>query len=388
MHFSDTYYPQINGVTTAVETYMKELVLQGHKVLFIGPSQTFTETKKKAHGIQFYMARSIPFSIYTGFRLVLPNIFTMHRILKEFQPDIIHIHIPGVLGNLGKYFAKVFKIPVVATYHTLFSAATMYFSPRRMFNMYKLRHKGKTDTLGAKFAWNILTRFHNGCNLITAPTKVVAEAILKYGIVKPIVVVPNGLQISNFPPKKSLNETNKILHVGRLGYEKSVDILLYAYKQLQTSYPESELIIAGDGPARAYLEQVTRTLNLQDNVSFLGMVPHDQVPALYRSSSFFVTASAFETQGLVILEAMLSGLPVVAAAKWGPTELVTNGRNGYLFEAGNIDGCANAMKKLLDDKNKLKTLGKNARQFALQFDVPRVTKKLITVYQSLLNQSS
>jgi glycosyltransferase involved in cell wall biosynthesis len=311
---------------------------------------------------------------------------SLYRVLKEFKPDIIHVHTPFVLGILGTIFAQLLHVPLVSTYHTLFSQGAVYLSPRRMFSrarLSKIDSIQDEQSLMAQIIWKLQIIFFNISDAVIAPTQVIADTLKKQGIKTKMRVLPSGLDSTKFTEKTAYTSTMRVLHLGRLGLEKSTDVILKAFSQVIKKLPKAQLIIAGDGPAKVKLQRITRELHLQNNVTFLGQINNNDAPALYRSCDVFTTASTFETQGLVLLEAMLSGLPVVAAAVNAPCELIEPGKNGYLFKEGNDTQCAEQLISLLK-KPALIKMGKNAREYGVTFDSSLTSNKLISYYRILI----
>lgn len=386
IHFSDTYYPNLNGVVVAVEQFAKRAAAAGHKVILFVPACSLKKTVEHHENLTIYRIRSIPFPIYPGVQAALPNLARMFTQIREFKPDIVHIHTPAVLGVLGIIFAQILSVKIVNTYHTLFSMGTAYLSPKRLIPGAKIQVASNEEGLLSLIAWKLQVIFFNLSDLVIAPTKIIEKTIKKQGVKARIFTLPSGLDLSQFPQKKIGTLRYKIIHLGRLGFEKATDIIIKAFGQIKEKYPQATLTIAGDGPDRKNLEKLAVSLGLRDSVTFLGMVPHEKVSALYREHDVFMTASPFETQGLVLNEAMLSGLPVIAAAVYAPREIVKEGKNGYLFAEGNIEDCVKKTILLFRDPKKFSTLAKNARKSAEAFDSILLTNKLLTTYQKLAHK--
>lgn len=385
VHFSDTYYPVVNGVSFAIEQYAAEMG-KDHKVLVICPSCSLRSVTEQKGNVTFRKLRSLSFPIYPGVQAVVPNVISLYKLLKEFKPDIIHTHTPFTLGILGTLFSQIMGVKLVSTYHTLFSSTVMYLSPRRFINGHNLTMKPKNEEQGIVelITWRLQMIFFNLADAVIAPTKIVETTLKAQGIKTKTKVIPSGINTEQFACKTNFTKTKHILHLGRLGLEKSTDIVIKAFAEVLKKTPDAKLIIAGDGPAKASLVSLTKSLKISPSVEFLGMVDHSKVPEVFRSCDFFVTASTMETQGLVILEAMLSGLPVIAAAVYAPIDLIKDDYNGYLFKENDIDECAKHMSSLIEGE-KLEEIGRNAREFAEAFDSARLAQELITYYKEILS---
>jgi glycosyltransferase involved in cell wall biosynthesis len=196
-------------------------------------------------------------------------------------------------------------------------------------------------------------------------------------------VLSNGIELPKFPVKTEYKNRQRILHTGRLGFEKNIGVVIKAFARVGQKYPDARLTIAGDGPARKELEKVTRDMVVEDKVRFLGMVKREKLAEIYREHDMFVTASAMETQGLVVLEAMASGLPVVAVNKYALPDLVKNWRNGFLVGVGDDRGMASRIMKLINDGTLTERMGREARKTAGEHDLDKVIERLEEIYEQL-----
>lgn len=382
IHFTDTYHPQLNGVTIAVEQAVNNLAKDNNVILF-SPAYSIRSSVTKTGKLTHYKGRSLPFPIYPGVHAVLPNVVKIYRIIKKFKPDVIHIHTPFVLGVLGVLMAQIMGIKAVGTYHTLFSMGTSaYLSPKR-FIPGKNIHVSSEEGIVASLVWKIQVIFFNLCNAVISPTSIIAKTIKEQGIHTKIKVLPNGVELAKFPAKKDYAHTKRVLHLGRIGYEKAIDTTVKAFAIVHKEMPEAKLVIAGDGPALKSIKQLVRSLKLTEVVEFLGMVDPVKTPEVYRSCDTFTTASPFETQGLVLVEAMLSGLPVVAAAVNAPIDIIKHGETGYLFKESNEKECAKYLLELLKKPQQIEVVGKNARKYAERFDSSKLTAELLNFYKTL-----
>lgn len=387
VHFTDTYHPLINGVTMAVEQYAEKASASNNVLVFAPSYSVFSKITKQNRVTRKYV-RSIPFPIYPGVHAALPNLISMYRMLKRFKPDIIHIHTPFVLGILGVIFSQILGVKLVGTYHTLFSMGSMYLSPKRLIPGAKLESATESEhSILAQIAWKLQLIFFNICDSVIAPTKIIATTLKKQGIKSPISILPSGVELEQYPVKTDFTPTFKLIHLGRLGYEKATDTIIRAVKMVHAEIPNLELVLVGDGPAKGYLQKLTKEMGLQKKVTFVGMVPNKKTPEFYRSCDAFITASPFETQGLVLIEAMLSGLPVIAAGVNAPVDLISQGKNGFLFAEGEVEECAGYIRELYKQPARIKEMGLHARSFAEQFDSTKTSDKLLAHYRNLLRKN-
>jgi glycosyltransferase involved in cell wall biosynthesis len=356
-----------------------------NKVLLIVPSYSIFGKIETNGNITIRKIRSFPIPIYPGAQLAFPNLITLYKTIAKFQPDIIHTHSPFTLGALGTIFAQILRIPLVSTYHTLFSSTLIYLSPRRFMKGQKLIMKPDSSEKGIseRIVWQIQVIFFNIATAVIAPTKIIAEKLKKQGIRTRLVTIPSGLDISEFSCKDDFTPTFKIFHLGRLGLEKSMDVIIHAFAYFVKKFPKATFTLVGDGPAKKSLEHLVKQLKIEKSVTFTGRIEHKDTPALFRAHDIFITASTMETQGLVLLEAMLSGLPVVAAAVNAPIDLVKNGRNGYLFTENDAEMCAKRIEEIYK-KNTLEKMGRNARKYAETFDSKKKSQEIVNYYKKLV----
>jgi glycosyltransferase involved in cell wall biosynthesis len=231
--------------------------------------------------------------------------------------------------------------------------------------------------------WRLQMIFFNLADAVIAPTQVIENTLVAQGIKTRTKVIASGINTKQFSCKTDFSLKNRILHLGRLGLEKSTDVVIKAFALVHKELPDMKLIIVGDGPARTSLQQLAEELGIKDSVEFTGMLDHAKAPEMYRSCDIFVTASTMETQGLVLLEAMLSGLSIIAVAVNAPVDLVKDGYNGYLFPENNTEKCAKSMLSILKDPNRI-AMSKNARTFAESFGSELLSQELVSYYHEIL----
>lgn len=370
--FTDTYEPQINGVVTAIKLFKKELESSGHEVYIVCPKTPGYKTSENVFAL-----RSFTFKPYPEYRGALPSL-KLIKWIKNIKPDIIHVHTPVSIGLLGITIAKIFSKPLIATYHTLMEEYfKIYFLPKRLKKKY-------FQLLSEKFMKKYTKFFFNKAQIITTPSLAIKEHIKNCGARKPIVVLPTGVDTDFFKPKTKPKK-NLVLWVGRLGKEKSLDILLKAFSIVQQELSKAKLIIVGDGPERKNLEDLAKKLSL--NTEFKGYVKREELPQYYSRAWVFVSPSTTETQGLTVIEAFACSCPVVVANALGFKDFVRHGKNGFFAKPKNKKDFAEKMLKILQDLKLRKKLSKNARKTAEEFSITNQTKKLISIYEKCLNEN-
>lgn len=408
-YFTDSYWPKVDGITVSVAEFSKRLSKK-NQVKVYAPDYG-GKAKGESGPFEVERYRSIKALTYKEQYLATPNIVKLLASIKNFEPEVIHIHSPATMGLMGMMAARWLKVPVVGTYHTLVSELGVYFSIKGMWGGWmgevkeRLASSGLvsdflTEVEGAgemvreenreegegfkKLAWLIVNRFYNLLDVVVAPSGAIERELVTRGVTKPVVVVSNGVDTTKFKPKKSYTDGYKIVHVGRLGYEKRVDVVLRAFGEVAERHEQARLVIAGDGPARKDLERLAADLGLTDKVKFLGMYPRDGLGEVYRGGDVFVTASPMETQGVVILEAMACGVPVVGVDKYAVPDVVKPGVTGYLAPPGDFEKLAEGIEMVLGSKKRAEKLGRAARKAAEKEDVEKSVKKVEELYVDLI----
>jgi len=234
-------------------------------------------------------------------------------------------------------------------------------------------------------AWRYTAAFFNHFPLVTTPSQVMARELTAHGLRVPVVAVSNGVDTRLFRPgpRVSGKDDVTVLHVGRLSYEKNVDLLLRAFALVAERHSTARLTIAGDGPDRAVLTRLSGELGLGERVCFTGFVPHEQLPALYQAADLFATASTIETQGLVVLEAMACGLPVAGVDALALPEAVHHGVNGFLAPAGDEAALTRHLARLVVDASLRRRMGAASRRLAEAHSLERVAAQYGQIYEQV-----
>ncbi len=379
--FTDCYYPQVNGVVTSVLMLEEELIKLGHEVIIV--------TVKVPNHIDdkdnIFRINSIPFSRWKEFRLGVPIFSEPFKQLKNMKFDVIHTHTEFSIGLLGKYMAKSLDIPALHTYHTMYEDYSHYvFNHKYGKNLIK-----KAIIRGSK----LYVKQYDG---IIAPTDKTKNALRRYGVGNNIFVVPTGINLrqfskfnSNHPEliklrkKYALSNDDKIiLSLGRVSEEKSIQNIINQMPELIKEEPYVKLLIVGDGPYKNKLQKLCTKLNLNDHVIFTGQVPFDCVSYYYSLADVFVSASKTETQGLTIMEAMATGIPVVVYDDLNVKDVVIDGVSGRLFIKDTE--LTKSLINCFENEYKTKKLSKKATEIIANLSKESYAKKAEHVYYEIL----
>ncbi len=364
--FTETFYPKVDGIVTRLCRTVEQLQRAGDRVLVFSPDYGITEYK----GAEVYGVTGYPLPLYPELKLAFPTP-SLGRKLEAFNPDLIHVVNPAVLGVGGIYYAKSLKIPLVASYHT--------HLPKY------LQHYG----LGVlePLLWELLKAAHNQAELNLCTSMAMVEELRNHDIER-VDLWQRGVDTELFQPHLASREMRDrlsqghpdsplLLYVGRLGAEKEIDRI----KPVLEAIPDARLALVGDGPTRQQLEQHFAGTP----TNFVGYLHGEELASAFASADAFIFPSRTETLGLVLLEAMAAGCPVVAAARGGILDIVTDGVNGYLFDPDEDNGAIAATQRLLANQIERQSLRQNARKEAEQWGWQAATAQLRRYYQTILN---
>lgn len=377
--FSDSYRPYTSGVVHSIETFKAELEALGHDIYIFAPSYP----NWKASEEKVFRFFSVPAPTNRDFSLAIPFDRRLKKIFRIWQPDIIHVHSPFILGRLGAKYARALKVPLVFTFHTLYEEYVHYFPFARMITK--------------KFTRLIARNFCNRCDLVIAPTEAIKKYLQEIGVRVPVESIPTGIKIEEFSfsdrnwlrRRYQIPAQDKILlFVGRLGQEKNIDFLLESYFKVNKELPGTRLILVGGGPEEQSLKKRVTQEGLLENVIFTGKIPKEEVAKYYAGADLFVFASVTETQGLVIAEAKAAGLPVVAVKAFGVSEMVVDGEDGLLTRL-NLEDFARKILLLLNNDGLRKNFALWARKNAKEkLSSRNCAVRLLEGYQTLLKLRS
>lgn len=366
--FTETFLPKVDGIVTRLRHTVEHLQRGGDQVLVVTPEAGLKEYKgAKIHGVS-----GIPLPLYPELKMALPRP-SIGKALEVFQPDIVHVVNPAVLGLGGLYFAKAMNIPLIASYHT--------HLPQY------LHHYGLGMLEGV--LWELLKSAHNQALLNLCTSTAMMQELSSHGIER-VDLWQKGVDVETFRPELASLEMRDrlsqghpdaplLLYVGRLSAEKEIDRI----KPVLESIPGARLALVGDGPHRQFLEQHFAGTPTH----FVGYLQGEALASAFASADAFVFPSRTETLGLVLLEAMAAGCPVVAARSGGIPDIVQDGVNGFLFDPTDEQGAIQATQQLLANPEQRETLRQNARAEAEKWGWAAATRQLKNYYLGAIAQS-
>lgn len=361
--FSETFIPKVDGIVTRLRNTISQLRRAGDEVLIFAPEGDIVDFE----GARVVGMPAVPFPLYPELRLALPR-SSMRKTLLDFQPDVIHAVDPVLLGIAGIYYASTLRIPLVVSYHTQLPKYLQY---------YRL---GSIEGL----VWKLLRTRHNGAALNLCTSSAMVDDLTRHDIAR-VALWQRGIDTDLFCPERASHrmraylsqghlDSPLLLYVGRLSAEKNIEQL----KQILSAIPETRLALVGGGPHQNILEK-----HFHGTPTFFpGYMEGQRLACAFASADMFVLPSRTETLGLVLLEAMAAGCPVVAARAGGIPDLVEDGVNGFLFEEE--QEAIQAARLLLQDPAKRECVRRHARREAERWSWTAATDQLRMFYRQVL----
>ena len=373
---SDTFPPDVNGASYFAFRLATGLAARGNEVHVVCPSDRGPARAETVDGVVAHRLRSFPALVHPTFRVAVPAGIgrALDRLIARVRPDVAHVqgHFPVGRGCVAA--ARRAGVPVVATNH---------FMPRNFFQYAPIGERLREEA--SRLAWRDLGRVLGRAARVTTPTPIAAE-LLRRAFPGPVEAVSCGIDLRRFAPaaeppsplrkRFALPDRDSVLFVGRLDEEKRLDELIAALTRL----PGVQALLAGTGVRRPRLERLAARLGVADRVIFLGFVPDADLPDLYGAADVFAMPGVAELQSIATLEAMASGLPVVAADAMALPHLVQPGRNGMLYRPGDVPGLAAHLADLLASPGLRAELGAAGREIAVTHDHRRSLARFEEIY--------
>ncbi len=376
--FTDTYYPQINGVATSVLMLKKNLEMRGHKVYVFTTTDPKADSKEK----DVYRVPSIPF--VSARRVGMFYNPRLSKIIKRLGLDVIHTHTEFSLGIFGRTMAKELNIPFLHTYHTIYEDYTHYIGRLGVF-----------DPIAKMAVRKLSIKFCNSADKVIVPTEKVKDLLFSYDLKQDISIIPTGIELNKFSQQNynfnivqnlrtdlGIEEKDTVvLYIGRISKEKNIEEILIAMKSYLNERENVKLVLIGDGPEKNALENRAKGLGIDNQTIFAGERPWNEIGMYYQIGDVFVSASQSETQGLTYIEALASGLPVVAKADKCLEGVLKDNINGYAFH--NQEDFIKALDSILYDELKQERLSTGAIESTRKFSAEHFAYTVEAVYKKI-----
>ncbi|HET89352.1 MAG TPA: glycosyltransferase family 4 protein [Chloroflexi bacterium] len=369
--FTNAYKPTVSGVVISIALFRRGLLTAGHDVHIVAPE--YGEYQDEEPYIFRFPAIDLPERL--DLSLVLPFRLLMSPTVQGVKPDLIHSQHPFVMGGLASTFAQDLGVPLVFTFHTRYDQYAQQYIPL-------------VPDLAGLVTEEVVERYLERCAHVIAPTPSIREFILReYQPDVPVSVVPTPVDLEQYHDLEpgriradwGLEEAEVLLYVGRLAREKNLQFLLRAFARVASERPQARLLLVGRGPHEHDLEQFAQQLGLGERVIFVGPVAHTEIPHYVAAADLFVFSSQADTQGLVLIEAMAAGTPVVAVQAPGPVDVLAEG--GGQLVAADAEEFASAVVALLADPARRQALQRDALRVVQQYTIAAATERLLGVYE-------
>ena len=381
--FTDSYLPVIHGVEVSIETFRKELEAMGHKVFIYAPESP--GYKDKNPNVFRFKSQKVIKNPEMRYAFAFLPVNRNFKEIDRFKLDIAHAHSPFSLGILAKYISERQIIPLIYTHHTHYSEYAKAYLGEKVLLPY--------------LAKIYSTWFANNSNAVIAPSLKIKKLLQNYGVKKkiPIYILPTGINLKIFRKsvKKKQNlrkklkispKTRVLLSVSRIGKEKNIEFLIKAFHEVLKKRKDVLLLLVGDGPFLEPLKKISQKIGIAPFVKFVGRISHEEIPSYYQSADVFLFASLTETQGIVVLEALGCGLPVVALKDDAFSNVVLNGKNGFLIKKQSPKIFAQNIISILNNPDLYKKFSISAVKTAKKFSEKKMAEKFVEIYKKNIDK--
>lgn len=379
--FTNTYLPHVGGVARSVSIFAEDLRAMGHNVLVVAP--TFDHQPKNEDQRSVLRVPAIQNFNGSDFSVRMPLSGMLEEKIKDFRPDIIHSHHPFLLGDTALRTARLHDLPILFTHHTLYEQYTHYVP----FDSAAMK----------RFVIHLSTEYANLCSGVIAPSCSIKALLKKRGVRTPVVVIPTGVDLNFFKngkadlfrKKYNIPADHKIIgHIGRLAREKNLPFLAAAVTRFLKDHKGYSFVIAGSGDAEKTIKKMFAAHSLADRLVMPGILRGTELADCYKAMDIFVFASKSETQGLVLMEAMAAGVPVIAVRASGVSDVVEDRKNGRILRANCSEASfAGAIADAFHDNN-IEQWSRAALQTTGRFSREQCVSKLLNLYEKMISVPS
>ncbi len=370
---TNTFTPHVGGVARSVASFTAAYRDRGHRVMVVAP-----EFENMPSGeIDVIRVPAIQHFNGSDFSVVLPAPGFLTSAVDDFEPDVVHSHHPFLLGGTALRMARYRQLPIVFTHHTLYEEYTHYVpgdSPERK-----------------PFVISLSTNYANLCTIVFAPSESVSHVLYKRGVETHVEVIPTGIDIGMFATGSSAGfrqvmnipqDAFVVGHLGRLAPEKNLEFLARSLCRFLERNRQAHFLIVGEGPSEQTVRDIVDQAGVGDRVHTAGTLTRNALVSAYHAMDVFAFASKSETQGMVLVEAMAAGVPVVALDASGVREVVIDNRNGRLLQQQTVDAFSAALQAIADlEPETLAQLGREARKTADKFSIDRCADRALGCYE-------
>lgn len=409
--FTNNYLPAVSGVGISIENFRVELTKLGHQVFIFAPNYKEAKTEKQFNGGPENIFRFPSLELGKDIKyysLVLPFTPKIDHVIKGVGLDIIHSQHPYWVGQIAMWYAKRLKLPLVFTYHTLYEEYSHYVPmvPQPLLKWYlkksSLEYALKSDAVVAP-SQSVKQMLESRIEKYISSLKISAKYFSKNLSVE---IVPSGINMEKFNPPHRRTENRKtirekygitdndiaLLCICRLAPEKNLDFLIRSLASIlnplagnKSSSENVYLMLVGGGSYKEYLAALAREFGIGSKIKFVGPISNDRIADYYKAGDVFVYSSLTETQGIVLIEALASGLPVAAVDASGSRDVITNDENGFLTKNDAAE-FREKVRCLINDLELRKKFSQAAFKTANNYSIENCTQKLLAVYEKAIER--
>ncbi|MCS6907993.1 MAG: glycosyltransferase, partial [Anaerolineales bacterium] len=376
---TDVYKPYVSGITNYIELNKKWLEQKGHEVfVFTFGGENYTDGEER----NIIRSPGLPL-LDTGYYLGFRYSSEATRLLRMM--DIVHVHHPFLSGSLSLRYCRPRGIPIVFTNHTRYDLYARAYLPVL------------GELVGEPALEAYLPVFCRAVDVVISPSDGMRKVLLRLGVNVEIQVVPNGVDLTAFrqPIQAAhrvdlgFDEQNIVLiYVGRLGPEKNLPFLIRCFAGVIQAFPQTRLLLVGDGPEKKTLQELVSQLGISPYVCFTGMVPYERVCQYLKMADVFVTASVTEVHPLSVIEAMAAGLPVLGIHSPGISDTVCDGVSGFLVGEEDMVAYAAKMARMISDKEERRRMGEAAQKEAERFSIDQTGARMLEIYREAIEKKA
>jgi glycosyltransferase involved in cell wall biosynthesis len=389
--FSDAYHPRVSGQVVSIDEFSHALTERGHQVCIVCPA--YPPDRMAGHNDRYKTIRAPSGTAFVSGedRLALPwYSYDILRQVDDFDPQVVHIHTEFSIGAMGRRYCRSRGFPVLSTCHTHYALYMEGYLP----------FLSKRVGIQVARAW--LRSIYSRDDLIITPSKSIRDEMIENGIDREYLVIPTGVDDRVFRHRSEeaaefrkdlalarpgFDTSHLLLYVGRIGKEKNIDLLVRALPRIFAQDPKARLLIVGEGPYREELTQFLAAEQLADKVAWMDYQPRSRLPAIYSAADIFTFPSKTETQGLVTIEALLCGTPVVGVDAMGTGEILAGDIGGYLSKDDPEDYAAGILR-LLSDPALRRAKSEQGLAHARKWSISALCDELEVLYRRMFNVGS
>jgi glycosyltransferase involved in cell wall biosynthesis len=381
---TESYWPNVDGGAVMEHNLAMELARRGHTVSVFAPGQRYEDYQQEDNGTIIYRFKAVTFPTLKEYKATVFPGKAIRKKLEELKPDIIHVHNPYSIGIGCLNAARKLGIPIMGTNHLMPENFFMHVA-KFAFLYYPLKNLG----------WSAIVAFYNKLDFVTSPTQTAVNLLTDHGLTAKHKPMSNGVNLKVFNPnndpkiitdKYQMPNKKVVLYTGRISGEKSLPVLVKAFKYTKDKGYDYQLVFAGAGRELKNIQNMVIKLGLAPNTTYIGFLQKNEFPSVYTASHVFCIPSTAELQSIVTMEAMGSGLPCIAANSGALPELVAENDNGFLMTPGNFEELGDKIIRILEDDKLREKMGKRSLEKIQKHSFENIVTEVENTYKSVIEK--